>query len=96
MDDTVRVATCFPFLSAASRGGRRLDDDSLTKLRRSHIGFIFQFFNLLPMLTVGDRQPLRHGQHADPVVFERTRELGMLRAVGMTGARCGAWSARRA
>jgi putative ABC transport system ATP-binding protein len=28
-----------------------LDDDSLTKLRRSHIGFIFQFFNLLPMLT---------------------------------------------
>src|SRR3982751_751745 len=28
-----------------------LDDDELTKLRRSHIGFIFQFFNLLPMLT---------------------------------------------
>jgi putative ABC transport system ATP-binding protein len=28
-----------------------LDDDDLTKLRRSHIGFIFQFFNLLPMLT---------------------------------------------
>jgi putative ABC transport system ATP-binding protein len=28
-----------------------LDDDKLTKLRRSHIGFIFQFFNLLPMLT---------------------------------------------
>jgi putative ABC transport system ATP-binding protein len=28
-----------------------LDDDALTKLRRSHISFIFQFFNLLPMLT---------------------------------------------
>src|SRR3954465_11833736 len=28
-----------------------LDDDGLTKLRRDHIGFIFQFFNLLPMLT---------------------------------------------
>jgi putative ABC transport system ATP-binding protein len=28
-----------------------LDDDALTNLRRSHIGFIFQFFNLLPMLT---------------------------------------------
>jgi putative ABC transport system ATP-binding protein len=28
-----------------------LDDTALTKLRRSHIGFIFQFFNLLPMLT---------------------------------------------
>ena len=28
-----------------------LDDTDLTKLRRRHIGFIFQFFNLLPMLT---------------------------------------------
>jgi putative ABC transport system ATP-binding protein len=28
-----------------------LDDTALTKLRRRHIGFIFQFFNLLPMLT---------------------------------------------
>ena len=29
----------------------KLDDNQLTKLRRRHIGFIFQFFNLLPMLT---------------------------------------------
>src|SRR3954470_12145416 len=28
-----------------------LNDTELTKLRRDHIGFIFQFFNLLPMLT---------------------------------------------
>jgi putative ABC transport system ATP-binding protein len=28
-----------------------LGDTDLTKLRRAHIGFIFQFFNLLPMLT---------------------------------------------
>jgi putative ABC transport system ATP-binding protein len=28
-----------------------LGDKQLTKLRREHIGFIFQFFNLLPMLT---------------------------------------------
>jgi putative ABC transport system ATP-binding protein len=28
-----------------------LDDNALTKLRREHIGFVFQFFNLLPMLT---------------------------------------------
>jgi putative ABC transport system ATP-binding protein len=34
--------------------GRRLgelSDTEVTKLRREHIGFIFQFFNLLPMLT---------------------------------------------
>jgi putative ABC transport system ATP-binding protein len=29
----------------------QLNDTQLTKLRREHIGFIFQFFNLLPMLT---------------------------------------------
>jgi putative ABC transport system ATP-binding protein len=28
-----------------------LGDNELTKLRRKHIGFVFQFFNLLPMLT---------------------------------------------
>jgi putative ABC transport system ATP-binding protein len=29
----------------------KLGDTELTKLRRRHIGFVFQFFNLLPMLT---------------------------------------------
>jgi len=28
-----------------------LPDAKLTRLRRKHIGFVFQFFNLLPMLT---------------------------------------------
>src|ERR671919_2526989 len=28
-----------------------LGDDALTRLRREHVGFVFQFFNLLPMLT---------------------------------------------
>src|SRR2546430_5199314 len=28
-----------------------LNDSQLTHLRREHIGFVFQFFNLLPMLT---------------------------------------------
>jgi putative ABC transport system ATP-binding protein len=31
-----------------------LDDTKLTLLRRDHIGFIFQFFNLLPMLTAAE------------------------------------------
>ena len=30
---------------------RTLDDDDLTRVRRDKIGFIFQFFNLLPTLT---------------------------------------------
>jgi putative ABC transport system ATP-binding protein len=28
-----------------------LGDDALTRLRRAHVGFVFQFFNLLPTLT---------------------------------------------
>ena len=38
-----------------------LSDKGLTQLRRDHIGFIFQFFNLLPMLTAEENifLPLR-------------------------------------
>jgi putative ABC transport system ATP-binding protein len=37
-----------------------LGDNDLTKLRRTHIGFVFQFFNLLPMLNAAEniRLPL--------------------------------------
>jgi putative ABC transport system ATP-binding protein len=31
-----------------------LNDDELTKVRRQRIGFVFQFFNLLPTLTLAD------------------------------------------
>ena len=46
-----------------------LDDDKLTLLRRQHIGFVFQFFNLLPMLTAEENivLPLSiAGERADP------------------------------
>jgi putative ABC transport system ATP-binding protein len=38
----------------------KLNDNELTRIRREHIGFIFQFFNLLPMLTAEEniRLPL--------------------------------------
>ena len=46
-----------------------LDDTALTRLRRDHIGFIFQFFNLLPMLTAAENiaLPLKlAGSRPDP------------------------------
>jgi putative ABC transport system ATP-binding protein len=36
----------------------KLDDNDLTKLRREHIGFVFQFFNLLPMLSAEENVTL--------------------------------------
>jgi putative ABC transport system ATP-binding protein len=49
-----------------------LDDTALTRLRRDHIGFIFQFFNLLPMLTAAENiaLPLKlAGGRPDPEWF---------------------------
>jgi putative ABC transport system ATP-binding protein len=38
-------------VTIAGTGISKLNDTELTLLRRQHIGFIFQFFNLLPMLN---------------------------------------------
>ena len=50
-----------------------LDDNDITKLRRKHIGFVFQFFNLLPMLTAEENivLPLSiAGEKPDKAFFE--------------------------
>jgi putative ABC transport system ATP-binding protein len=52
-----------------------LKDTDLTKLRRQHIGFVFQFFNLLPMLTAEENITLPlsiAGEKVEPDFF---REL---------------------
>ena len=41
-------------VSVAGQDLTGMDDAGLTRLRRDHIGFIFQFFNLLPMLTAAE------------------------------------------
>src|SRR2546429_7848136 len=45
-----------------------MSDNELTQLRRKHIGFVFQFFNLLPMLSAEETTVLPlaiAGGHAD-------------------------------
>jgi putative ABC transport system ATP-binding protein len=62
-----------------------LGDTDLTKLRRKHIGFIFQFFNLLPMLSAEEnvRLPLTiAGTKPDKAWFE-----SLLQQVGLTDRR---------
>jgi putative ABC transport system ATP-binding protein len=51
-----------------------LSDRDVTLLRRKHIGFVFQFFNLLPMLTAEEniKLPLSiAGEKPDPAFFEQ-------------------------
>jgi putative ABC transport system ATP-binding protein len=61
-----------------------LSDDSLTQLRRDKIGFIFQFFNLLPTLTCLDNVglPLHLRGWARARVAARARELLTLVQLG--------------
>jgi len=59
-----------------------LDDNALTRLRREHIGFVFQFFNLLPMLTAEENVllPLTiAGEKPDEAFFEE-----LLKKTGLT------------
>ena len=75
-----------------------LNDTQLTKLRREHIGFIFQFFNLLPMLTAKENivLPLSiAGEKPEPGVARGADDRGRshraavapsLRALGRTAA----------
>jgi putative ABC transport system ATP-binding protein len=55
----------------------KLDDDGLTRVRRDKIGFIFQFFNLLPTLTCLENVglPLHLRGWARKKVQERSVEL---------------------
>ncbi|GAA4725021.1 ABC transporter ATP-binding protein [Nocardioides endophyticus] len=40
-------------VTVAGRALQDMDDTALTVFRREHVGFVFQSFNLLPMLTAG-------------------------------------------
>jgi putative ABC transport system ATP-binding protein len=54
-----------------------MDDNALTHLRRRHIGFVFQFYNLLPMLTAEEniKLPLSvAGAKVEPAWFAELAE----------------------
>ncbi|MDX1336092.1 MAG: ABC transporter ATP-binding protein [Gammaproteobacteria bacterium] len=62
-----------------------LQEPDKTLFRRQHLGFVFQFFNLIPTLTVGENVALPlelTGQEA-PVIQQRVAEL--LERVGLSG-----------
>lgn len=61
----------------------RLSERERTLLRRRKIGFIFQFFNLLPTLTVEENLLLPLELAGRPARSERARALELLDLVGL-------------
>ena len=61
----------------------RLDDAGLTRLRREKVGFVFQFFNLLPTLTVEENVRLPGVLQNLPSAKIETRCKELLAAVDM-------------
>ncbi|WP_110180614.1 ABC transporter ATP-binding protein [Nocardioides solisilvae] len=80
---------CLAGLDAATAGavtvaGRDLtgmDDTALTLFRREHIGFVFQAFNLLPMLTAGQNILLPLELSGRPV--DRARYADVVEVLGL-------------
>ena len=51
------------------------DDEALTRYRRDHVGFIFQFYNLIPSLTARENVALVTEIAADPMTPEEALRL---------------------
>ncbi|MDT9594728.1 ABC transporter ATP-binding protein [Nocardioides zeae] len=68
-------------VSIAGTNLEALSDDALTRFRRDHVGFVFQAFNLLPMLTAGQNILLPHelaGRKVDADVRARYDEVSAI------------------
>lgn len=51
------------------------DDDALTRYRRDHVGFVFQFYNLIPSLTARENVALITDIAKDPMPPAQALEL---------------------
>lgn len=61
----------------------RLGDDALTRLRRVEVGYVFQFFNLLPTLTAVENVELPLLLQGERPKAARQKALAALEAVGL-------------
>jgi putative ABC transport system ATP-binding protein len=53
----------------------RADEQELTRYRREHVGFVFQFYNLIPSLTVSENVALITDIAAEPMSSEEALSL---------------------
>jgi putative ABC transport system ATP-binding protein len=63
----------------------QLDDEELTRIRREQIGFVFQFFHLVPRLTAAGNVELPLLFGGTPRAERRRRVDEALASVGLTG-----------
>jgi putative ABC transport system ATP-binding protein len=75
------------------RATSRLGDDALTALRRDRVGTVFQFFNLLPSLSVAENVALPLVLQKRPRKEVDERVAAALASVGITG-KAGAFPAQ--
>ena len=84
---TYQVRASAPGLAAASVA-ITVDDRALTRLRRDKLGFVFQFFNLLPVLTAEENLVLPlsiAGRKPDQEWLQRLVDTVGLRIAAATG-----------
>src|ERR1700690_993961 len=67
----------------AGEAVQKLDDDALSVFRPRHIGFIFQNFNLLPVLTVEENVEYPLLLARVPAAERKRRVATLLEAVGI-------------
>jgi putative ABC transport system ATP-binding protein len=60
-----------------------MKDDDLAKLRRKRIGFVFQFYNLIPVLNAAENAALPVTLDGVPPADARKRAVGLLEKFGL-------------
>ena len=60
-----------------------IPDDELTLIRRRHVGYIFQFFNLLPLLSAAENVGLPLLLEGQPFSQVRPKAVALLEQVGL-------------
>ncbi|GAB7025809.1 ABC transporter ATP-binding protein [Geotalea toluenoxydans] len=70
-------------ITVAGKELNRLDNSSLARLRGEKIGFVFQFFNLLPGLTARENVETAMMLSGVPEKEQAPRALGLLSQVGL-------------
>jgi len=62
-----------------------LSSRALAKLRRDRVGFVFQAYNLIPVLTAYENAEFVLSLQGAPRAQRRDKVMGMLKAVGLEG-----------